>query len=112
MYFIIKPIQDTKYTQMGMVEVDAAFYLESGDRGYADYIAEHTWYDEKNKKEVLNPFCNHSIQFEKDVTVEEILYCFEWALALTHENYLKKDLACKADGRVVNQLFDYTKRRQ
>jgi len=112
MYFKILPITDTKYTDMGMIEITASFYLEPKDVGYAEYVAEHQWYDEVAKKDVLNPFCNHSIQFDYTVTLEEILYCFEWALALTHQNYLKKDLCCKADGRPVNLPFDYRKKKK
>lgn len=111
MYFKILPPTDTKYTNMGMIEITAAFYLEPKDVGYDEYAAEHLWFDGETGG-FLNPFCNHSIQFDYTVTLEEILYCFEWALALTHQNYLKKDLLCKADGRPVNLPFDYKKRKE
>lgn len=69
------------------------------------------WIASLPKEEQLTPFCNHSIQFEHDVTEEEILWCFEFALAITHRNYLIDDLHCKRGGQVVNQLFGYSKRR-
>lgn len=140
MYFKIVPIEDTKYTNMGMIEVMAEFYLEPNDIGYDDYIAEHLhnlpiepypnfvvegniyyikdkddyddWFSKVKKKEVLTPFCIHSIQFEYDVTEDEILYCFEWALAMSHQNYLKKDLICQKGGQLVNQPFDYIGRKE
>lgn len=60
----------------------------------------------------LNPFCYHSIQFEADVTEEEILWCFEWALAITHQNYLIDDLQCIKGGQIVNEPFGYLSRKK
>ena len=140
MYFKITNIGEKKYQDMGMVNIDAAFYLESGDEGFDNYMAEHhvqvpvipvggypgkrdmegvpidqkafdAWLAALPKVWQLNPFCNHSIQFEASATEEEILYCFEWALAITHKNYLKDDLQCKAGGQVVNQPFSYLGRK-
>lgn len=147
MYFKILPIQKDKYTDMGMINVNAELFLEKGDEGYDKYIAEHfvtvpiipeggytgkfnkdgvpvdqTDYDNWIKSlptvRQLNPFCTHSIQFEHDVTEEEILWCFEWALGITHWNYLMDDLHCqKKDekgnpySQVVNQNINYLSRK-
>jgi hypothetical protein len=140
MYFKINTPQKDKYTDMGMVAISAAFYLEAKDEGYDKYIAEHyvqvpvipkggyqgkvgetgipvdlddykNWIKSLPTAWQLNPFCNHSIQFEANVTEEEILWCFEWALAITHQNYLKDDLHCKKDGQVVNQDINYRSRK-
>lgn len=139
-YFKILPIQKDKYTDMGMINIDAQLFLEKGDDGYDKYIAEHyvqvpvipeggyqgkvdeeglpvdkedyqKWLDSLEKVWQLNPFCTHSIQFEHDVTEEEILWCFEFALGITHRNYLIDDLHCKKGGQVVNQTFGYSSRR-
>lgn len=72
----------------------------------------------------LNPFCYHSIQFDADdlvlttdeiklgITIEEkILWCFEFALGITHRNYIIADLACKWEGQVVNQNIHYSARK-
>lgn len=140
MYLKITSLGEQKYIDMGMISVSAAFYLEEGDEGFAAYMAEHhvevpvmpeggypgevdkegkpldqkdfdTWLAGLPKVWQLNPFCNHSMQFEASVTKEEILYCFEWALAMTHANYLKNDLQCKTDGKVVNQSINYDSRK-
>jgi len=187
MYFKITQIGDENYIKMGMINVDAALYLESGDEGYEKYIAEHlvtvpvipaegyprqkeldgeseaqdayreqqilistfpdrieiigdvevvvpifpdefvlldnplnkewelydTWIKSLPTIQQLNQFCNHSIQFEHDVTEEEILWCFEWALALTHKNYLVDDLHCEKGtaAKVVNQNIHYLARK-
>lgn len=140
MYFKITNVGDKKYSDMGLVNIDAAFYLEEGDEGYEDYIKEHyvtlpvipkggypgkvnerggpvdiaeyeKWLASLPTVKQLNPFCNHSMQFEASATEEEILYCFEWALGMTHANYLKKDLMCKADGQIVNQPIQYVARK-
>jgi hypothetical protein len=78
-----------------------------------------TWIKSLPTVQQLNPFCNHSIQFEHDVTEEEILWCFEWALGITHWNYLMDDLHCqKKDengnpySQVVNQPFHYSARKE
>lgn len=105
MYFKIHTPSENKYTDMGMVEITASFYLEKGDEGYDKYVAEH--YVDGN----LNPFCNHSIQFEADVTDEEILWCFEFAMDQTHKNYLADDLPCKSVGKIVNQPINYLSRK-
>lgn len=146
-YFKILPILRDKYVDMGMINVSAELYLEQGDEGYDKYIAEHfvtvpvipaegyqgkvdetgqpidqedydKWISSLPTIQQLNPFCNHSIQFEANVTEEEILWCFEWALGITHRNYLMDDLHCeKKDengnpySQVVNQPFGYTSRR-
>lgn len=62
----------------------------------------------------LNPFCTHSIQFEANATEEEILWCFEWALGLTHINYHYDDLHCQkgTGAKTVNQDIGYLKRRE
>lgn len=52
----------------------------------------------------LNPFCNHSIQFEPNVTEQEVAYCMQLALEMTAQNYLKDDLFCKVDGVTVNKI--------
>jgi len=140
MFFKITQIGDENYIKMGMINVDAALYLEKGDEGYEKYIAEHlvnvpvipeggyqgdvdemsmpidpenydAWIKSLPTVQQLNPFCTHSIQFEHDVTEEEILWCFEWALAMTRENYLLDDLHCKKGGRVVNQDIKYLSRK-
>jgi hypothetical protein len=141
MYFKITQVGGEKYTKMGMVEVMAAFYLEEGDEGYAKYIAEHfvtipvitekdiyqgkvneigmpvdqedydNWIKSLPTIQQLNPFCNHSIQFEANVTEEEILWCFEFGLGITHRNYLADDLHCKVSGQVVNQDIGYLARK-
>ncbi len=155
MYFIIQPIQRDKYTDMGMINISANLYLEEGDIGYDKYMAEHhiqvpvipeggypgemkegspvnkedyqKRFDGLEKVWKLNPFCNHSIQFDvamlepdyDEFTVEErIMYCFEWALGITHWNYLMDDLHCKKkdkDGKsysqIVNKPFHYSARR-
>jgi len=147
-YFKILPILRDKYVDMGMLNISAELYLEQGDEGYDKYIAEHfvtvpiipeggytgkfnkdgvpvnqTDYDNwiKSLPTVwrLNPFCTHSIQFEYDVTEEEILWCFEWALGITHWNYLVCDLGCQWKdengnpyAQVVNQPFHYSARKE
>lgn len=140
MYFKITNVGGQKYTDMGMINVDASFYLEPGDDGYDKYIAEHfvtvpirppegytgkvdkitgepidkdykTWIATLPTEKRLNPFCNHSMQFEPSVTEEEILYCFELALSMTHANYLKDDLSCKIGGVTVNQNIHYDSRK-
>jgi hypothetical protein len=140
-YFKILPILRDKYVDMGMLNISAELYLEQGDEGYDKYIAEHfvtvpiipeggytgkfnkdgvpvnqTDYDNwiKSLPTVwrLNPFCTHSIQFEHDVTEEEILWCFEFALGITHRNYLGDDLYCQKGGQIVNQPFYYSERRE
>lgn len=139
MYFKINPIQKDKYTDMGMINVDAQLYLEQGDEGYDKYIAEHfvtvpvipeggytgkvnkdgipvdqtdydNWIKSLPTAQQLNPFCTHSIQFEHDVTEEEMLWCFEFALGITHHNYLMDDLECRKGGEVVNKPFGYSDR--
>lgn len=105
MYFKIHTPSENKYTDMGMVEITASFYLEKGDEGYDKYVAEH--YVDGN----FNPFCNHSIQFEADVTDEEILWCFEFAMDQTHKNYLADDLICKSSGKTVNIPINYASRK-
>lgn len=140
MYFKITKVGEQKYTDMGMINVDASFYLEPGDDGYDKYVVEHfvtvpvmpkegfqgkidtktgepdpkeykDWIATLPKEQRLNPFCNHSMQFEPSVTEEEILYCFEWALPMTHENYMKDDLRCKTTGITVNQTINYDSRK-
>ncbi len=142
MFFKINKPQRDKYTDMGMVNIDASFYLEDGDEGYDKYMAEHHVQvpvipeggypgevnemgmpvDQKDYKDWikslptiwrLNPFCNHSIQFGATVTREEILWCFEFALAQTHLNYLKDDLRCKkgTGAKIVNQDINYRARK-
>jgi uncharacterized protein (DUF488 family) len=141
MYFKITPIQKDKYVDMGMINVSADLYLEKGDEGYHKYITEHDvtipiipeggyqgevdedgapidqkdydkWIKSLETVKQLNPFCNHSIQFEPDVTEEEILWCFEFTLAQTHLNYLEDDLHCqKGIAKVVNKPFGYSERR-
>jgi len=66
------------------------------------------WLSELPKEYKYNSFCTHAIQFEPDVTEEEILWCFEWALALTHQNYLIDDLCCVNTGKLVNQNIGYS----
>ena len=148
MYFKLNAQQQDKYTDMGMINVSADLYLEKGDEGYEKYMAEHyvtvpvipvegykgkvdkegfpvdqkdydVWIKSLPTVQQLNPFCNHSIQFEHDVTEEEILWCFEWALGITHWNYLMDDLHCqKKDengnpySQVVNQPFGYLARKE
>lgn len=142
MFFKLDPIKKDKYTDMGMVNISASFFIEEGDEGWDKYQAEHhvvvpilpesgypgkrdesgvildredyiAWIKSLPTEEKDNPFCNHSIQFEADVTDEEILWCFEFALAQTHLNYLADDLHCKkGKGKVVNQDINYIKRRQ
>ena len=116
MYFKILPIRNDKYTDMGMINIDAQLFLESGDEGYYKYVAEHLITVDGAQQ--LNPFCTHSIQFEHDATEEEILWCFEWALGITHWNYLMDDLHCqKKDengnpySQVVNQNIHYAARK-
>jgi hypothetical protein len=142
MYFKITKVGDEKYTKMGMVEVMAAFYLEEGDEGYDKYIAEHLvtvpvipaegyqgkvdetgnpidqedyakWISSLPTIQQLNPFCNHSIQFEANVTEEEILWCFEFALDQTKKNYLEDDLHCEkgTTAKAVNQDIGYLSRK-
>lgn len=105
MYFKIGEPEKDKYCGLGMININAAFYLEKGDDGYDKYIAEHLVDGE------LNPFCNHSIQFEANVTEEEILWCFEFAMAMTHSNYLIDDLRCATTGKTVNQPINYLSRK-
>jgi hypothetical protein len=70
------------------------------------------WFASLERVWQLNPFCNHSIQFEATVTKEEILWCFEFALAQTHKNYLEDDLHCqKGIAKVVNQNINYISRK-
>lgn len=140
-YKINAPIKD-EYPDMGMVNISAKFYLEKGDEGWEKYQAEHhvtvpifppegyqgkvdekgnpvdrkdydTWLASLPTETRDNPFCNHSIQFEPDATEEEILWCFEWALALTHINYLADDLHCEKGTRakVVNQDIGFIARK-
>jgi len=140
MYFKVNKVFQDKYQKMGMVNISASFYLEPEDEGYDKYVAEHyvdnkvipkggylgkvnendepldlndyqDWYDSLPSEKVLNPFCTHFIQFEPNVTEEEILWCFEWALAITHKNYLKDDLKCKKGGQTVNQDIKYKSRK-
>jgi len=109
-YFKILPILRDKYVDMGMLNISAELYLEQGDEGYDKYISEHKVTVEDIEQ--LNPFCTHSIQFEANVTEEEILWCFEFALGITHRNYLKDDLHCQKGGQVVNRPFHYSARRE
>ena len=155
MYFRINAPQKDKYTDMGMVNISASFYLEKGDEGWEQYQAEHhvtvpvfppegyprlkelqagqetqmvngeifekgeeliaydKWIASLPTEERDNPFCNHAIQFEHDATEEEILWCFEWALAQTHINYLHDDLHCEkgTGAKVVNQDIGYLSRK-
>ena len=162
MYFKINTPRKDKYTDMGMVKISALFFLEEGDEGWGKYQKEHhvivpivpeegyqgkineigiptdqkdydNWVaslptEERDnpfcnhaiqfeynvtEEERDNPFCNHAIQFEHDVTEEEILYCFEFALAQTHLNYLEDDLHCEkwTAAKVVNQDINYLNRR-
>jgi len=139
-----------KYSSIGMVEILAAFYLEEGDDGYDAYLKEHyvtvpvfpdkgytgkvdkdgepvdmddfnKWVSSLPTTQQLNPFCNHSIQFEPEqlphddngLTKEaqdNIDYCFQWALGITAKNYLLDDLSCKIGGQKVNQDIDYLSR--
>lgn len=141
MYYKITNHGDEKYTKLGMINVDAAFYLEEGDEGYDKYIEEHyvtvpvfpeegyqgemttegmpfpvdiedykKWRAGLPTVQQLNPFCNHSIQFEADVTEEEIYSAFDRALQITHQNYLIDDLHCKNRGTVVNKNIRYAER--
>jgi hypothetical protein len=142
---------------MGMINIGAQLFLEEGDEGYDKYVAEHyvttkdiseegypgevdemgmpldeddynNWFDSLPNVQRLNPFCIHFIQFEPNVTYEEILWCFEWALGVTHQNYLKDDLRCKKGrndeegrslseidyklgGQIVNQSINYKARK-
>jgi hypothetical protein len=49
---------------------------------------------------------------KQGITIEEkILWCFEFALGITHRNYLIDDLHCKKGGQIVNQPFYYLVRR-
>lgn len=93
---------------------DGVYVAEDYDE-YNDFKNQSKSYTEWLKSlptiKQLNPFCTHSIQFEHDVTEEEILWCFEFALGITHRNYLKDDLHCKKGGQVVNQPFHYSARR-
>ena len=41
MYFKINTPQKDKYTDMGMVNISASFYLEKGDEGWEKYQKEH-----------------------------------------------------------------------
>ncbi len=142
MYFKLNNPQKDKYTDMGMLNVSASFYLEKGDEGWEKYQAEHhviapiipedgykgelnkngipvdrkdydDWIKSLPTEERDNPFCTHAMQFEPDATEEEILWCFEWALALTHHNYMCDDLHCKkqTSAKIVNQDIGYIKRR-
>ncbi len=155
MYFKLNTPQKDKYTDMGMINISAQFYLEEGDEGWEKYQAEHhvivpifpeegyprqkelqteqeaqmisgdketqgderiaydKWVAGLPTEERDNPFCNHAIQFEHDATEEEILWCFEWAMALTHHNYLQDDLHCEkgTTAKVVNQDIGYLDRR-
>lgn len=140
MYFKIIDINAQKYKDIGMIEVSAAFYLEDKDEGYDKYVKEHyvtvpVWPEGGYKGEMsefgtpadkedfdswrnslptiqrFNPFCNHSMQFEPNVTPEEIVYCMQLAVEMSARNYLKNDLDCKVDGVVVNQDINYLSRR-
>jgi hypothetical protein len=140
MYYKITKVGEPKYSDMGMVDVMASFYLEDKDEGYVNYIKEHyvqlpvipeggyrgevneigvpvdikdykTWVASLPTVQQLNPFCNHSIQFEHDVTEADIRYCFDLALATTHQNYLLDDLHCQKGGQVVNQDINYSVRK-
>jgi hypothetical protein len=139
-----------KYSSIGMVEVMAAFYLEKGDDGYDAYILQHyvtvpvfpdkgysgkvdkdgepidmddfnKWISSLPTIQKLNPFCNHSIQFEPDMlphdesgltkeSQDNIDYCFQWALGITAKNYVLDDLACKKGGQTINQDIRYLSR--
>lgn len=143
MYYKITSYGDPNYTKLGMINVDAALYLEEGDEGYNKYIEEHyvtipvfpkegykgkmttegmpvpvdmedykKWLESLPTIKQLNPFCNHSIQFEADVTEEEILAAFDRALHITHQNYLIDDLHCKNGGTIVNEDIKYRERVQ
>jgi hypothetical protein len=141
MYFKINAPQKDKYIDMGMVNISASFYLEKGDEGWDKYQAEHhvtvsiitehyqgkvdeegspvdqedynKWIASLPTQERDNPFCNHSMQFEANATEEEILWCFEFALAQTHLNYLEDDLHCEkgTTAKVVNQDIGYLGRK-
>ena len=189
MYLKILPIIEDKYTNMGIINVEAALYLEKGDEEYDRYMSQHYLYVPvipqggysrrteleaahdlwsntidliissgcilpKDNREAfykeyseyvalqneiilfnewrnslphvweLNPFCYHSIQFDVDdleitpkekkqgITIEEkILWCFEFALGITHRNYIIADLACKWEGKIANQPFHYSARK-
>jgi hypothetical protein len=123
-----------KYAMIGMVPVFAAFYLDEKDEGYkltkvpvlpkegyqgkvdkmgmaVDKEDYQKWYSSLPTQLVNNPFCIHQIKFEPNVREDEILFCFEWALVLTHINYLADDLNCKKGlGQKVNQDIGYLKR--
>lgn len=139
MYYKIISYGDPNYTKLGMINVDAQFYLEKGDKGYDKYIAEHyvevmvfpekgyegktneigapvdmedykKWLESLPKVWQLNPFCNHSIQFETNVTETEIFAAFDRALKITHQNYLIDDLHCQNGGQIVNANIHYRER--
>lgn len=141
MYYKITSYCDPNYTKLGMVNVDASFYLDEKDEGYDKYLSEHyvqvtdfngaiyegkkndvgfpadmedykKWVDSFPKKYQLNPFCNHSIQFEHDVTEQEIKDAFDRAIGITHQNYLIDDLHCKNGGQVVNEDIHYRERME
>jgi hypothetical protein len=139
MYYKIKKYGHSDYLKLGMINVEADFFLEENDEGYKKYISEHyvqvpvlngaiydgkkndagfpfdsedykKWIDSFPKVYQLNPFCNHAIQFEHNVTVEEIKKAFDRALGITHQNYLIDDLHCLKGGQVVNENINYGQR--
>lgn len=108
-----------KYACIGLVPFYACLYLEEGDEGYERYVKEcyQIIYPPEgylgevdgegnpvDKEDYLKwesalprmtvPFVIHQIKFEPWHTEEEILWCFEWALALSHKNWLLDDLSC------------------
>ena len=83
MYFKITGYGDDKYTDIGMIEVTASYYLEKGDEGYSKYFAEFP---------SCGPFRNHSIRFESDVTSEEISAAFENDAEDMQDAYLDDDI--------------------
>jgi hypothetical protein len=117
MYFKIT-LGDPRYIALGMVDVKVDFYLEEGDEGWAKYNSPE---GSLNSEGELNPFCEHFMQFDADMlsfddnglteeSKEAILWCCEWALGITHKNYLIDDLHCQKGGQIVNQDIDFLAR--
>lgn len=96
----------------GLIQVQALFYLDAGDMGYAESFQDFfvypeggypgkkdadgfpvseedytVWYNSLPKVTKQVPLCGYVAYFEDNVSMEEVLFCFEMALERMHFQY-------------------------
>lgn len=121
---------------IGMIPFFGAFFLEENDNGYNEYLSQYyvdvpiitgkyngeltasqlpvdiddynKWISSFPTKKILYPFVIHQICFELEHldNLENVLFCFEWGLALSHQNFIQNTKI------PVNQDIGYLKRIQ